>query len=79
MLAAGGGREHQVGYVGLEVERGSCCHGAAGETYGRKSLHVELDVEALAAARQWLSTPGRRHDQPVRVLFTIELTFRLKP
>jgi TonB family protein len=43
-----------------------------------KSLHEDLDVEALAAARQWQFTPGMRAGEPVAVLVTIELTFTLK-
>ena len=139
------GREHQTGYVGLEIERGtmefrairvseanpSACRddpksrvadsatpdrsavtlprvqrevratytiealndraegpvwveavvlpdGTVGETCVRKSVHPDLDAEAMAAARQWRFTPGTRHDQPVSVLITIELDFTLE-
>ena len=43
-----------------------------------KSLHQDLDVEAMAAARQWLFKPGLRTGTPVAVAVTIELTFTLR-
>jgi TonB family protein len=52
--------------------------GTVWEACVRRSLHADLDVEALAAARRWLFAPGRREDQPVPVLVTIELSFSLK-
>jgi protein TonB len=36
-----------------------------------------LDEEAIAAARQWVFTPGRIGDTPVDVLVTLLLDFRL--
>jgi protein TonB len=37
-----------------------------------------LDEEAVKAARQWLFRPGTRNGEPVPVLISIEMTFRLK-
>jgi TonB family protein len=64
------------GYVWVEAV--VLADGTVGEACVRRSLHADLDVEALAAARRWLFAPGRREDQPVPVLVTIELSFSLK-
>ena len=37
-----------------------------------------LDQEAIRAAKQWRFQPGRRFNEPVAVLVTIELTFTLR-
>lgn len=42
------------------------------------SLHVDLDEEALRAARQWQFVPGTFKGQPSPVLVTIEMTFTLR-
>ena len=52
--------------------------GTVGDVCVTKSLHEDLDIEALAAARAWRFTPGRRNGEPVPVLVTIELTFTLR-
>lgn len=43
-----------------------------------KTLHPDLDMEALAAARQWKFTPGTRDGKLALVRITIELSFTLK-
>jgi TonB family protein len=37
-----------------------------------------LDEEAVKAARQWLFRPGTRNGEPIPVLISIELSFRIK-
>jgi TonB family protein len=37
-----------------------------------------LDQEAIAAARQWRFSPGRRQGEPVPVVVSIELVFTLR-
>ena len=43
-----------------------------------KSVHPDLDASAAAAAKQWRFRPARRDGQPVAVVVTIELSFRIK-
>jgi TonB family protein len=52
--------------------------GRVGDTCVRRSIHPDLDAEALAASRQWTFTPSQRGGVPVPVLVTIELTFTLE-
>ena len=44
--------------------------GDRGPTFG-------LDDEAIKAAKRWLFRPGIRYGEPVAMLVTIELTFKL--
>ena len=43
-----------------------------------RSLHPELDEQAILAVKQWHFAPGMMNDKPVPVLVEIELTFTLK-
>jgi TonB family protein len=43
-----------------------------------KSLHPDLDEQALLAVKQWRFDPGTRDGRPVPVLVTIEMTFTLR-
>jgi len=52
--------------------------GSVNDVCVSKPLHEDLDVEAMAAARQWRFKPGVRGGEPVPVTVTIELRFKLK-
>jgi TonB family protein len=54
--------------------------GSVGSVEVVKSLDSTfgLDQEAIKAAKQWRFQPGRRFNEPVAVLVTIELTFTLR-
>jgi TonB family protein len=54
--------------------------GTVGDITVIKSLDKQfgLDDEAIKAAKQWRFLPGRRLDQPVAVIVTIELAFALR-
>jgi protein TonB len=54
--------------------------GSVGNVEVVKSLDgtFGLDQEAIKAAKQWRFQPGRRLNEPVAVLVTIELTFTLR-
>jgi len=54
--------------------------GTVGEVEVVRSLDTTfgLDREAIRAARQWRFRPGTRDGEPVAVLVTIELSFRLR-
>jgi TonB family protein len=43
-----------------------------------KAVHPDLDAAAAAAAKQWRFRPARRDGQPVAVVVTLELSFRIK-
>ena len=43
-----------------------------------KSLHPDLDEQAMLAVKQWRFDPGRKDGKPVPVLVHIELTFTLR-
>jgi protein TonB len=43
-----------------------------------RSLHPELDEEAVAAVTQWRFEPGRLVGEPVDVLVTIVLDFWIR-
>jgi TonB family protein len=43
-----------------------------------RSLHPELDEQAILAVKQWRFAPGTMNGQPVPVLVEIELTFTLR-
>jgi TonB family protein len=44
----------------------------------KKSLDPGLDLNAIAALRQWRFEPGTKDGKPVRVAATVEVNFRLK-
>ena len=54
--------------------------GTVGDVTVSKSLDnvFGLDSQAVAAARQWLFSPGMRLGEPVAVLVTLELFFNLR-
>ena len=43
-----------------------------------KSLHPELDEQAIAALKRWEFKPGTREGKPVAVRITIQMAFVLK-
>ena len=43
-----------------------------------KSLHPDLDEQALLAVKEWRFDPGTRDGKPVPVLVMIEMTFALR-
>lgn len=43
-----------------------------------KSLHPDLDEQALVAVKQWRFVPGMRAGKPVPVRVSVEMTFTLK-
>jgi periplasmic protein TonB len=43
-----------------------------------RSLHAELDGQAIAAFVQWQFKPGTLDGKPVAVRITVEMTFTLK-
>jgi bla regulator protein blaR1 len=43
-----------------------------------KSLHPDLDAEAVKALEKWRFTPGTKDGKPVRVRVDVEMTFTLK-
>jgi TonB family protein len=51
--------------------------GTVGSTRIRRSLHEDLDREALIAARYWLFEPATRDGQPIPFTAVLELEFRL--
>jgi TonB family protein len=52
--------------------------GRVAQTRLLRSLHPDLDLEAIAAARRWKFKPALLDGQPVSVTATVELSFRLK-
>ena len=52
--------------------------GSVGRVCITRSVHSDLDVESIAAAKQWQFTPARLDGKPVPVRVTIELTFSLR-
>jgi protein TonB len=52
-------------------------NGTVGRVAVVRSLHPELDQQAIAAARKWLFRPGRRNGQPVDVVVSLVIDFRL--
>jgi TonB family protein len=51
--------------------------GAVGATRVIRSLHRDLDAEAIIAARKWKFQPGTFRGQAAPVVVTIEMTFTL--
>ncbi len=52
--------------------------GTVGEVTVKKSLHPQLDEEAVKAMRQWQFKPGTRDGKAVDVAVDVEMTFNLK-
>ena len=52
--------------------------GSVGECKVIRALDPDLDEEALAAARRWRFSPGKRNGVAVPVVVTLELTFTLR-
>jgi TonB family protein len=52
--------------------------GTVGDMRVIRSLHRELDAAALEATRQWRFQSGTSNGQPVSVVVSIELTFKLR-
>ena len=50
--------------------------GTVGRACVRRGLHPDLDVQAVAAAREWRFKPGTRNSEPVPVLVTIDMAFQ---
>jgi TonB family protein len=63
----------------VELEAVIRADGTVGEVRVIRSLDKTfgLDLEAIAAAREWRFTPGRRDGQPVPVIVVLLLEFRL--
>jgi TonB family protein len=52
--------------------------GTVGDVKVLRSLQLDLDEEAIRAAKTWRFEPGRKDGKPVPVLVTMELTFTLR-
>jgi TonB family protein len=66
---------HLQGAVRLEVVVDTT--GQAGDVRVLKSVHPDLDEAAIASVRQWQFAPGTIAGQPVAVVVTMDVTFRL--
>jgi TonB family protein len=51
--------------------------GSVGDVRVIESLHPDLDEAAIASARKWRFTPGTKDGQPVDVIVTMDVAFRL--
>lgn len=70
---------HNTGVQGaVELEVIVNADGSVGDVRVMKSLHPDLDEAAIASARAWLFTPGRKSGQPVAVIIAMEVSFQLK-
>jgi len=63
------------GSVSLELVVDS--RGSVGDIRVAKSLHPDLDEAAIGSARKWRFSPGTRSGQPVPVIVTMDVSFRL--
>jgi protein TonB len=63
------------GAVTLEIV--VLANGTVGRATIVKSLHPGLDKKAIEAAKKWVFQPGRRKGEPVDVIVTLILEFRL--
>jgi TonB family protein len=52
--------------------------GSVGPIAVTKSLDLDLDQSAVAAVRRWTFRLGRKDNQPVAVLATVEMKFTLR-
>jgi TonB family protein len=62
----------------VEVEAIVGTHGTISEPRIVRSLHPELDKQALEAVKLWKFTPGANNGKPAPILVEIELNFKLK-
>jgi TonB family protein len=62
----------------VEVNAVILADGTVGDVTIKKSLDVDLDAEAIRAAKQWKFKPGTKDDKPVPVEVSIELSFALR-
>jgi TonB family protein len=51
--------------------------GTVGDVRITKPLHPDLDASALAAAREWRFRPATRNGQPVAVVVSLDLAFKI--
>jgi len=51
--------------------------GTVGDVKVLNSIHPDLDVSAVAAAKQWLFRPAMKGNQPVAVIVTLSLSFKI--
>jgi protein TonB len=52
--------------------------GTVGEVTVKKSLHPDLDEEAVKAMKQWEFKPGTKEGKPADVAVDVEMSFKLK-
>ena len=52
--------------------------GTVGDVTVKKSLHPELDEEAVKAMKKWQFKPGTKDGKAVDVTVDVEMTFNLK-
>jgi TonB family protein len=64
------------GSVSLELVVDSS--GSVGDIRVAKSLHPDLDEAAIGSARKWRFSPGTMSGQPVPVIVTMDVSFRLR-
>jgi TonB family protein len=69
-------REQVAGKVFMQVV--VLTDGKVGDARVVRGLHVDLDKEAVKAARGWQFEPGTLNGEPVPVVVTIEMTFTLR-
>ncbi|MFN0315026.1 MAG: TonB family protein [Burkholderiales bacterium] len=60
--------------LGLEISKA----GVAEKIVIKRSLHRELDANAVECVKRWRFEPGTKEGSPVRVAATIEVNFKLK-
>ena len=53
-------------------------YGTVGDVTVKKSLHPELDEEAVKAMKKWQFRPGTKDGKAVDVTVDVEMTFNLK-
>jgi TonB family protein len=64
----------------VELEAVIATDGTVSETRVTRSLDPDLDLQAVAAARQWVFNPGTDPSgTPVAVIVTLMMSFRLSP
>jgi len=52
--------------------------GSVGDVRVTRSVHPDLDEAAIASARKWQFTPGTKSGQPIAVIVTMDVAFRLR-
>ena len=63
------------GQVGIKNK--SCYKQSKGDEAATRSLGMGLDEKAIEAVNKWKFKPGLKNGQPVNVIATIEVNFRL--